>query len=76
MSMPRMNGLEATQTIKEELPATRILIVSAEQVGVCELVRSGADGYVSKAASLEEQLDTIRRVLRGEFQHYLSSSTR
>jgi len=72
MSMPRMNGLEATQAIKEELPATRILIVSAEQVGVCELVRSGADGYVSKAAPLEEQLDTIRRVLRGEFQHSLS----
>src|SRR3954453_4432724 len=72
MSIPRMNGLEATQTIKEELPATRILIVSAEQVGVSELVRSGADGYVSKAAPLEEQLDTIRRVLRGEFQHSLS----
>jgi|SRR5215211_6370634 len=61
--LPRMNGLEAIRAIKEELPATKILIVSAERVGDLELLRSGADGSLSKPTSLEELLDTIWRVL-------------
>jgi DNA-binding NarL/FixJ family response regulator len=76
MRMPRMNGLEATQAIKEELPATKILMVSAEHVSVSELARSGAEGYVSKVAPLEELLDTIRGVLHDEPQYSPYSSTR
>jgi DNA-binding NarL/FixJ family response regulator len=69
--MPKMNGLEATQTIKEELPTTKVLIWSAyeDRVLVSEAVRAGADGYVLKLSPVQEQLDAIRGALRGESQY-------
>jgi DNA-binding NarL/FixJ family response regulator len=69
--MPKVNGLEATRTIKEELPTTKVLIVSAyeDPLFVSEAVRAGADGYVLKLSPLPELLDAIRGVLRGESQY-------
>ncbi len=69
--MPKMNGLEATQMIKEELPTTKVLIVSAyeDPLFVSEAVRAGADGYVLKLSLLQEQLAAIRGVLGGESQY-------
>jgi DNA-binding NarL/FixJ family response regulator len=69
--MPKMNGLEATQTIKEELPTTKVLIMSAyeDPVFVSAAVRAGADGYVRKLSLVQELVDAMRGVLRGEF-HY------
>ena len=69
--MPKMNGLEATQTIKEELPTTKVLIWSAyeDPLLVSEAVRAGADGYVLKLSLVQELVDAIRGVLRGE-SHY------
>lgn len=70
-SMPTMTGLEATRAIKEEFPGTKVLIVSAyESVAfVSEAVTAGAEGYVSKLAPLQELLEAIRGVLRGESQY-------
>jgi two-component system, NarL family, response regulator LiaR len=69
--MPKMNGLEATQTIKEELPTTKVLLVSVyEDPGlVSEAVRAGADGYILKLSLVQEQLAAIRGVLGGESQY-------
>ena len=69
--MPKMNGFEATQTIKEELPTTKVLMMSAyEDPGLdSEAVRAGADGYVLKPALIQEQLAAIRGVLGGESQY-------
>ena len=69
--MPTVNGLEATQMIKEELPTTKVLIWSAyeDPVLVSESVRAGADGYVLKLSPVQELLDAIRGVLRGESQY-------
>jgi DNA-binding NarL/FixJ family response regulator len=69
--MPKVNGLEATRTIKEELPTTKVLIVSAyeDPLFVSEAVRAGADGYVLKLSPVQELLDAIRGVLRGESQY-------
>jgi DNA-binding NarL/FixJ family response regulator len=67
-SMPKVNGLEAAQAIKEELPATKVIIVSAEHIGDTEALRRGAEGYVSKLAPLDDLLDTIRGVLKSETQ--------
>jgi DNA-binding NarL/FixJ family response regulator len=69
ISMPRVNGLEATQTIKEERPATKVLIMSVGHIGATEVVRRGAEGYISKLAPLQDLLEAIRWVLRGESQH-------
>src|SRR5918993_5559948 len=70
--MPKVDGFEATRTIKEELPTTKVLIVSAyeDPLWDSEAVRAGADGYVLKLSLVQEQLDAIRGVLRGE-SHYL-----
>jgi DNA-binding NarL/FixJ family response regulator len=69
--MPKMNGLGATQTIKEELPTTKVLIWSAyeDPLLVSEAVRAGADGYLLKFSLMQEQLEAIRGVLRGESQY-------
>ena len=69
--MPKVNGLEATQTIKEELPTTKVLIWSAyeDPFFVSEAVRAGADGYVLKLSPAQELVDAIRGVLGGESQY-------
>jgi two-component system, NarL family, nitrate/nitrite response regulator NarL len=76
VSMPKVNGLEATKAIKEELPATKVLLVSAEHLFVSEAVRAGVEGYVSNLGPVEELMEAIRGVLQGESQHSLSSRER
>ena len=69
--MPKVNGFEATRIIKEELPTTKVLIWSAyEDLRLdSEAVRAGADGYVLKLSLVQEHLDAIRGVLRGESRY-------
>jgi DNA-binding NarL/FixJ family response regulator len=69
--MPKVNGLEATQMIKDELPTTKVLLTSATDhpVWISEAVRAGADGYVLKLSPVQELSDAIREVLRGESQY-------
>ena len=71
LQMPRVNGFEATQTIKEEFSKTKVLIVSAYEDPrlVSDAVRAGADGYVLKPSLVQEQLAAIRGVLGGESQY-------
>jgi DNA-binding NarL/FixJ family response regulator len=71
VGMPKVNGFEATRTIKEELPMTKVLIMSAYEnpVFVSDAVRAGADGYVLKLSPLPELLAAIRGVLGGESQY-------
>src|SRR5215210_7639819 len=54
--MPKVNGFEATRTIKEEFPTTKVLIVSAyeDPFFVSAAVRAGADGYVLKLSLVQE----------------------
>ena len=71
VGMPNVDALKATQTIKEEFPTTKVLIMSAyEDLRLdSEAVRAGADGYVLKLSLVQEILDTIRGVLRGKSQY-------
>jgi two-component system, NarL family, response regulator NreC len=68
ISMPRLDGLQATKLIKEEFPAVKVLIVSSyESPGVIsEASRVGADGYVLKGSSLEELLQAVREMHQGK----------
>ena len=69
--MPRVDGFEATRRIKEELDTTKVLMMSASNGGeyVSKAIRAGADGYVSKDASIEEWQEAVREVLSGEFRY-------
>jgi DNA-binding NarL/FixJ family response regulator len=68
LSMPAMNGLEVTMTLRDALPATRILMLTrhGEYHHVQELLRAGANGYVLKQSSSEDLLQAIRRVASGK----------
>jgi DNA-binding NarL/FixJ family response regulator len=66
--MPQMDGLEATRAIKEEMPATSVLVLTTyeNEDYLLEAVGVGASGYVIKDASCFELADAVRRALRGE----------
>jgi DNA-binding NarL/FixJ family response regulator len=68
VSMPRMDGLEATWQIKEVCPQTSVLIVTAHESReyLAEAIRAGAAGYVLKEAPKGQLVGAVRRVLEGE----------
>lgn len=68
ISMPRMNGLEATKAIKAEFPDTKVVVltVSDDEQDLFEAVKSGAEGYLLKNLREEEFADLVTRVSRGE----------
>lgn len=72
ISMPGLNGLEATRQVKKKFPEMRILILTmhAEKEYIFKILQSGASGYLLKGSSVEELVAAIRAVDRGE--SYLS----
>ena len=68
VSMPELNGIEATRRIMEANDRTRILALSMhrDSVYVREILRAGAVGYLLKDAVENEFLIAVRAVARGE----------
>ncbi len=68
IAMPRLNGLEATRRITAECPRCRVLVLTAreEERYVVQLLQAGAVGYLPKTVGLDELLEAIRAVARGE----------
>jgi len=74
ISMPDLNGIEATRRIHSEHSSVRVLILSmhSDQRFVLESLRAGASGYLLKDCAIEELVGAIRVVMRD--QTYLSRS--
>lgn len=68
VSMPRMNGVEATRQIKRESPHVGIIALTMydEQQYIFDLVRAGATGYLLKDTDSAQIVAAIRAVYRGE----------
>ncbi len=68
ISMPVLNGLDATQQIKRRMPNVRVLVLSAydNEEYVLEIIRSGANGYLLKNTSPEELRAAIHAVHAGQ----------
>ncbi len=71
IQMPRCNGLEATRSIKAEMPDTKIvmLTVSAEDEDLFEAIKAGASGYLLKSLDAQqffELLSNLDHPSRGE----------
>jgi DNA-binding NarL/FixJ family response regulator len=68
VSMPGLNGLEATRQLKKESPQIKVLILSAydNEEYVLQVMRSGANGYILKNSSAEDLYAAIRAVHRGQ----------
>jgi len=67
LSMPVLNGLEATNQLRRDAPGIKVLILSAHDNDeyVAQVVRSGANGYVLKNTSPDELSQAIRAVHSG-----------
>jgi len=69
ISMPELNGIEATRRIVEEGLSTRVIILSmhADRRYISEALRAGARGYLLKDSAPEEVVRAIHKVMRGQF---------
>lgn len=74
LSMPGLNGLDATARIAKDHPEVRVVILSmhTSENYVLDALRAGAQGYVIKDSAPEELERALRAVAGG--QRYLSPS--
>lgn len=68
ISMPDVNGIDATRSITAEFPEVKVLALSMESDRrfVVEVLKAGANGYVLKDAAFSELATAIRAVAAGE----------
>ena len=68
ISMPRMNGVEATREIKRENPHIGVVVLTmyAEDEYIFDLVKAGATGYLLKDADSSQIVKAIRAIAEGE----------
>jgi two-component system, NarL family, response regulator NreC len=68
VTMPELNGIEATRRLIELSPRTRVLALSMHKdaVYVREILRAGARGYLLKDSADGDLLAAVRAVAKGE----------
>ena len=68
ISMPRVDGIEATRQIKALYPQVAVLILTAydDDQFVFSLIEAGAAGYLLKSVRGSELVDAVRAVYSGE----------
>ncbi|HOT92652.1 MAG TPA: response regulator transcription factor [Anaerolineae bacterium] len=68
VSMPVMDGVEATRLINAGVPSARIIILTMYRQDryVFEAIKAGARGYLLKDIDEQELVDAVRAVHRGE----------
>jgi DNA-binding NarL/FixJ family response regulator len=68
LTMPGMNGMEATTEIKKQYPDVRVLVMTLHKTEdyIHASLKAGADGYILKDATQEEFRVAIRSVLQGK----------
>jgi two-component system, NarL family, response regulator NreC len=68
VTMPELNGIEATRRMAEVAPRTRVLALSMHKdaVYVREILRAGARGYLLKDSAEDGFLNAVRAIARGE----------
>lgn len=73
ITMPNLNGIEATRQIVHELPGIKVIALSerSDRWAVQEMLKAGALGYVLKSSAFEELVSAIHSVVSN--QTYISS---
>ena len=68
VTMPELNGIEATRRMADVAPKTRVLALSMHKdaVYVREILRAGAKGYLLKDSGEGDLLMAVRAIARGE----------
>lgn len=67
ISMPDISGIELTKQIKQFHPTAKIIGVSmhSKLSYIKEMIRNGADGYLTKSSSAEEMMEGLEQVYAG-----------
>lgn len=85
ISMPKMNGIEATRQIKAKCPSIAVLVLTVhdETEHILSILEAGAAGYLIKTVFGEEVVQAVRGVITGEtvlspeiFQRIIKSALR
>ncbi|HEV7129536.1 MAG TPA: response regulator transcription factor [Ktedonobacterales bacterium] len=73
ITMPELNGIEATRQVKRLLPDVRVLVLTMHENEeyLFQMLRAGASGYMLKEAADTELISAIHIINAGSF--YLSS---
>lgn len=68
LNMPIMNGVKATEAIKQRFPDVKVLILTTygDDEWLFDAIRSGADGYLLKDIPHTKLFDAIRSTIAGE----------
>jgi DNA-binding NarL/FixJ family response regulator len=67
LSMPVLDGAEATRALSDRAPATRVVVLTsfADRQRVSDAVRAGAVGYLLKDCTPEELVAAVRAAAAG-----------
>ena len=68
LSMPVMDGIEATRRIREEAPSVRVAVLTMHDDidKTRDAIAAGASAYLSKGTSFTEVRETVQRVAEGD----------
>lgn len=68
ISMPELDGLEATRAIALEVPEAKVVILTAseDQAKLLDAVKAGAQGYLLKNLEADDFFSLLDRASRGE----------
>jgi DNA-binding NarL/FixJ family response regulator len=68
MDLPNTNGIGTIREIRFHFPVLKILVVSShpEEIYAVSVVKSGANGYISKTRSIKETRKSLLSIARGE----------
>jgi RNA polymerase sigma factor (sigma-70 family) len=74
ITMPELNGIDATLQIRDVCPSTEVIILSmhANTRHITRALRAGAQGYLVKESAGIEVVKAVRKVNAGH--HYLSQA--
>lgn len=72
LSLPIINGVDATRILHKELPGTKVLVLSmhADKNYIKEALEAGAFGYLFKDCTYDQLIEAINTVYHGK--KYLS----
>jgi len=67
ISMPNLNGVDATRQIVRDFPKIKVVALSihSNRAFVADMLKAGASGYVLKECTFDELVDAIRTVIDG-----------
>jgi DNA-binding NarL/FixJ family response regulator len=67
LSMPELNGLQATERLISELPEVKVIALTAheDECYLTQLCKAGASGFVLKPSAGDQLLEAIDQVARG-----------